>query len=168
MISGHVKGESMVRKLYIMILFTVLIAILISISMLSVWVSPKGLGRSVANIPLNPVGICSPDNVEIIVNYSIPKDLPDKMPLLKVIPEPIPIGKWLKIARELFNMTGKLEVRYVKDLEWLHIRGEYSDLIIHYGGGFSWHYRNPEYTSQLPTFKKAKRLADSLLNKIKE
>ncbi len=107
--------------------------------------------------------------IEVILNCSIPKNLPSKMPLLKVIPNPIPLEKWLKVAREIFNMTGELKLRkkmFFKGALW--IRGNKSDLEILNGGYFIWNYRNPKYSSNLPSFNKAKKIADSILSKVKE
>ena len=115
-----------------------------------------------------------PHKYEVLLNCTVPKDLPGEMPLLKIIPEPFPVEFWLVVAKEVFNMTGELKLDYAQDpfypslFHELWISGEEASLIISYGGSFKWCRKGLNWRlGPPPSFQRAKMMADHVLSAIR-
>lgn len=165
------KGEF--EKLKKIILLKIAVPVIVFV-VLMMWLGP--LLRGPARMPSTPTPLSPspPGNYELVVNCTIPKNLPTKMPLLKIIPEPIPLEKWLQVAREIFNMTGKLEINKDYDSNETFIKevaphgGFSSFLQVGYGGYFTWTLDGSPLTYLVPSFDEARRIADGMLEKLRE
>jgi len=116
----------------------------------------------------------SSGSFEVILGCEVPEDLPSEMPLLRIIPEPLPIDFWLLVARQVFNMTGELELEYTQDpfypslFRELWISGEEASLIIRCGGSFGWYRKKINWhLGPLPSLQEAKMMADRVLKAIR-
>ena len=150
------------RRRYVKVLSTLLPAL---VALISIAVPPWGSPALSSE---------NSDSFKVILGCEVPEGLPSEMPLLRIIPEPLPIDSWLLVAREVFNMTGELELEYTQDpfypslFRELWISSKEASLIISCDGSFRWRRKNVNWHLEpLPSLREAKMMAYRVLKAIR-